>query len=153
MWCTYSAGMASAKWNCCRLGASSVDTIQPCTMSLHAKPHTKGVCVFSCNLPPALLAEWPGSFMCYCSNTGPGGTDTEIGVNTESWLWRIKFSRRSCRDPNPRPFNHESGALTTELYPSHGGGSSSYDLQRLVPNVIMFFSGCLLSPSAVRSLR
>ena len=27
-------------------------------------------CVFSCNLPPALLAEWAGSFTCYCSNTG-----------------------------------------------------------------------------------
>ena len=26
-----------------------------------------------------------------------------------------KFSRRSSRDSNPRPFNHESGALTTEL--------------------------------------
>ena len=25
--------------------------------------------------------------------------------------------RRSCRDSNPRPFNHESGALTTELSP------------------------------------
>ena len=50
--------------------AHSVYTIQPCTMSLHAKPHTQGVCVFSCNLPPALLAEWPGSFTCYCGNTG-----------------------------------------------------------------------------------
>ena len=29
-----------------------------------------------------------------------------------------KFSRRSSRDSNPRPFNHESGALTTELFPS-----------------------------------
>ena len=28
-----------------------------------------------------------------------------------------KFSRRSCRDSNPRPFDHESGALTTELSP------------------------------------
>ena len=28
-----------------------------------------------------------------------------------------KFSRRSSRDSNPRPFNHESGALTTELFP------------------------------------
>ena len=27
-------------WNCSCLGASSVYTIQPCTMSLHAKPHT-----------------------------------------------------------------------------------------------------------------
>ena len=28
-----------------------------------------------------------------------------------------KFSHRSCRDSNPRPFDHESGALTTELSP------------------------------------
>ena len=28
-----------------------------------------------------------------------------------------KILRRSCRDSNPRPFNHESGALTTELFP------------------------------------
>ena len=43
--------------------------------------------------------------------------DTEIRVSTESRPWRRKFSRRSSRDPNPRPFNHESGALTTELSP------------------------------------
>ena len=30
----------------------------------------KGVCVFRCNLPPALLTEWPGSFTCHCGNTG-----------------------------------------------------------------------------------
>ena len=41
--------------------------------------------------------------------------DTEIRVSTESRPWRRKFSRRSSRDLNPRPFNHESGALTTEL--------------------------------------
>ena len=35
-------------------------TIQPCTMSLQSNPHTQDACVFSCNLPPALLAEWPG---------------------------------------------------------------------------------------------
>ena len=28
-----------------------------------------------------------------------------------------EFSRHSWRDSNPRPFNHESGALTTELSP------------------------------------
>ena len=44
-----------------------------------------------------------------------GGTDTEIRVSTESRPWRRKFSRRSSSDSNPRPFNHESGALTTEL--------------------------------------
>ena len=35
--------------------------------------------------------------------------------STESRPWRRKLSHRSCRDSNPRPFNHKSGALTTEL--------------------------------------
>ena len=69
-WCTYNAGMAGATWNCCRLCASSVYTIQPCTMSFYAKPHTLGVCESSCNLPHALLAEWSRYFTCYCGNTG-----------------------------------------------------------------------------------
>ena len=30
----------------------------------------KDACVFRCNLPPALLAEWQGSFTCHCGNTG-----------------------------------------------------------------------------------
>ena len=42
---------------------------------------------------------------------------TEIRVSTESWPWRRKFSRRSSRDSNPRPFDHEFGPLTTELSP------------------------------------
>ena len=50
-------------------------------------------------------------------NIQPCGTDTEIRVSTESRPWRRKFSRSSCRDLNPRPFSHESGALTTELSP------------------------------------
>ena len=37
--------------------------------------------------------------------------------STESRPGRRKFSRRSCRVSNPRPFDHESGALTTELSP------------------------------------
>ena len=56
---------------CCRFGASSVYTIQPCTrLHCHFIQSHISVCVFSCNLPPALLAEWPGSFTCYCGNTG-----------------------------------------------------------------------------------
>ena len=31
---------------------------------------SRGVCVFRCNHPPALLAEWPESFTCRCGNTG-----------------------------------------------------------------------------------
>ena len=30
----------------------------------------KDVCVLWCNLPPALLAEWTGCFMCHCGDTG-----------------------------------------------------------------------------------
>ena len=40
-------------------------------------------------------------------------------VSTESWPWRRKLSRCSCRNSNPRPFNHESCALTSELSRSH----------------------------------
>ena len=38
------------------------------------------------------------------------GTDTEIGVGTESWPWRRTFSGCSCWDSNRRPFDHESVA-------------------------------------------
>ena len=43
-------------------------TMHQFTVSLHSRPHRQGACVFSCNLPLALLAEWPGSFTCCCSN-------------------------------------------------------------------------------------
>ena len=86
-----------------------------CTPYNHAPCHfmqshiRNGVCVFSCNLPPALLAEWPESFTCYCGNT-------EVErilkwVSPESRPWRRKFSRRTSRGSNPRPFNHEQQLL------------------------------------------
>ena len=40
------------------------------TVSFHSKSHRYGCIVFSCHLLPTLLAEWLGSFTCYCSNTG-----------------------------------------------------------------------------------
>ena len=52
------------------ISAHSVYTVQPKTVSLHAKPHTYGACIFSCYLSPALLAAWPGSFTSYSGNTG-----------------------------------------------------------------------------------
>ena len=30
----------------------------------------KGACMFSCNPPSAALAQWPGSYVCYCGNKG-----------------------------------------------------------------------------------
>ena len=98
------------------VSARSVYTIHPCTMSFHAKLHRWDACVFSCNLPPALLAEWPGSFTCYyCGNTG-----VEMIRNTSKHR-KLTPEKKSipplCGDSNPRPFNRESGALTTELSP------------------------------------
>ena len=55
---------------CFCLGAFSVHrTTMHHATSLHAKPRTQSACVYSCSTPPALLAEWPGSFTCYCGNT------------------------------------------------------------------------------------
>ena len=71
----------------------------------------KGVCMFRCNLPPALLAEWPGSLMCHCGNTGVEQTLNK--VSTQSWLRKKKFSCRSCWDSSSQPSDHKSGALPT----------------------------------------
>ena len=38
-----------------------------CCVTLFEAIYTYGACVFSCNMLPALLAGWPGSFTCYCS--------------------------------------------------------------------------------------
>ena len=74
--------------------------------------------MFSCNLPPALLAKLCGSFTCCCSNTGVEQI-LKYKISTASWPWRRKCSHHSCRDSNPQPFNHKSGTLTTELSPLH----------------------------------
>ena len=38
--------------------------------------------MFRCNLPLALLAEWPGSFMCHCSNMGWIGHQRSQHINS-----------------------------------------------------------------------
>ena len=71
-----------------------------CTPYNHAPCHFmqshihNGVCVFGCNLAPALLAEWPGSFTCYCGNTG---------VERISWL------KRTARPEAEWPLNGPKG--------------------------------------------
>ena len=44
-----------------------------------------------------------------------GWNGHRIRVSTESWLWKRKFSRRSCRRSNRQPSDHESVVLSTEL--------------------------------------
>ena len=112
----FGSYMAGATRNCCRLGAFCVHhTNVHHITSLYSKPRTYGAYVFSCKQPPALLAEWPGFVR--ATAVTRGWTDAEIRVRTESWAWRRNFSRRCSPDSNPRPFDHESGVLTTELSP------------------------------------
>ena len=67
------------------------------TVSLYLKPHKYSACMFSCSLPPALLAEWPGSL--HAPAVTWGGTDTRIRVSTESWPCRRKYSCHLITSP------------------------------------------------------
>ena len=71
----------------------------------------KGVCVCRCNLPPALLAHWPGSVSCRCGNMGWNGH--QIWVGTESLLLRRNFCHHSCWDLNLQPLDYESSTEPT----------------------------------------
>ena len=104
--------MAGTTWNCSRLGTSSVYTIQPCHF---IQSHIRKV--YACLAVTCHLHFWQNDRdLLRATAVTRGGTDPEIRVSTENRPWRRKFSRRSCRDSNLRPFSHESGALTTELF-------------------------------------
>ena len=88
-----------------------------CTQYNHAPCHfmqshiRNGVCMFSCNLPPALLAEWPGSFTCYCGNMGMEQIPKWVNPREEN-------SPAAPAGIQTRDLStHKSGALTTELSP------------------------------------
>ena len=100
--------MAGDTSNCCRLGAHSVYIIQLCN-SLHCHFFRRHICrVRVCLAAICQPGFWarPGSL----TYQHTGGTDKEIRVSIESWPRRGKFSRRSYKDSNLRPFDHESGA-------------------------------------------
>ena len=63
------------------LGADSI-------VSLLRLRRVKSVCVLRSNLPPALLAEWPG--VIYCGNKGWNGH--RIIDSTRSLIWREQIS-------------------------------------------------------------
>ena len=45
-------------------------------------------CMFRCNLSPVLLAEWLGSFMCHCGNTGVERTPNK------SWHTKLTLEKK-----------------------------------------------------------
>ena len=97
-------------------------TIQPCAPCHFMQSHIRTVHAYlavSCAPCHLHFGQNDRDLVCATAVTR-GGTDTEITVSTDSWPWRRQISRCSCRDSNPRPFNHEAGALTTELSPHPG---------------------------------
>ena len=72
-------------------------------------PHwVPSVYMFGCNVPPALLAEWPTPFTC------PMVTWRwrvhQIRVSTEGWLWGRKFSSHWWPQPGINPVTFGSWA-------------------------------------------
>ena len=60
--------LSSCMWARFRKGSHTMPGQQHSQLTLTC--WVKGVCMFRCNLPPALLAKWPGSFMSHCGTTG-----------------------------------------------------------------------------------
>ena len=75
----------------------------------------KGLCVFRCNLPPALLAERPGSFTCHCGNSGVERTPNK-SQHTKLNLEK-KFFSAAPAGIQTRNLSITSSALLQTSYP------------------------------------
>ena len=105
----YTAG---ATWNCCRLGACSVYSIQPCT-TLHChfiQSHMRTVYV--CLAVTCRLHFWQNDrdLLRATAVTRRWNGYRNKSQHRKLTLEKKIFSRCSCRDSNLRPFGHESGA-------------------------------------------
>ena len=102
--------LACAMWNYCRL-STYVYSIQPCTsLQCHfITSHILWVHVFWHNLPPALLAEWPGYLLHAAAvMQGWSGYQNETCISTclsswRRWCWRWCCDPGSCGPPPAAP--------------------------------------------------
>ena len=88
--------------------------LEPACLSAHSD--FVGSWVYACSGVTCHLHFWQndrGLLRATAITRGRNGH--RIRVSTQSQLWRKRASRRSCRDSNSEPFDHESGALTIEL--------------------------------------
>ena len=72
----------------------------------------KGVLVLRCNMPLALLAEWPGSFTCHCSSMCSNRNGHWMSRHRKWTHWRRKIPCRFCQVPNWWPSDRSK--LNTE---------------------------------------
>ena len=71
-------------------------------------------CVFVCNLPPTFLGRMTGAFLRANAVTNWNEHRTRINTDKESTLEK-KILPPLQLESNPRPSDHESGTLQTEL--------------------------------------
>ena len=72
-----------------------------------------------CNLQPALLAHWPGSFVCHCNNTWVEWTLNKTkSQHRKLTLEKKKISHCSCQGLNPWLWIHRSTnwAISTSCF-------------------------------------
>ena len=75
---------------------------------LNTSSDLKCVCIHICNLPPELLAEWPGSFMRRYSNTGVQWTPKsaqKVNSGEESYPTALRERTRDLPITNPSLYN------------------------------------------------
>ena len=103
--------MAGATWNCCRLRASSVYTIQLCTsVQCHFIQNHIGR-VHLCLAATCHLHFGKNDWDLLHATAVTRSWNKYQNKSTERWVRSRNFSRCSCRNLNRGPFDHESGIL------------------------------------------
>ena len=107
-WQHYSACyMAGATWNCCRLGARSVCTIQPCTRLQCSFIRRYTFRVHVCLAVICHLYFWQNDRHLLHATVVTRGWN---GYQNKRQHRELTLRRNlSCRDSNPEPFYHKSG--------------------------------------------
>ena len=112
-WYTHSAVWVLHRWGprvTAAVSARSVYTMQPCTVScyfIQSRIHV--LLVVTCH-----LHFWQNEDRDLLRAT-PVTWGYRNKSHRRKLTGRREFTRHSCRDSNPRPFDHESGALITEF--------------------------------------
>ena len=122
-WCTYIAVWLLHGWCHMKLLPSRrrfcvYHTTMHHIISLYAKPHNLRR-VHACFAVTCHLLFWQNYRDLLRATAVTRGWN---GYRNKEPVQKVdpgeeNISRRSCRDSNPRPFDHESSALTTELSP------------------------------------
>ena len=98
------------------VSARSVCTIQTCTMSRHfMQSHVRSV--HACLAATCYLHVWQNDRDFSRATAVKQGVERIAKYKSaqKADSWKNVYPRRSCRNSNLRPFDHASGALTTEL--------------------------------------